>query len=75
MRKTWSLIVCIILLSMVVGCENNNEEKVTIKRDSYGVPHVYADSVYGIFYGYGYAIAQDRLFQIEIATWKRLMSR
>jgi penicillin G amidase len=31
---------------------------VTIKRDTYGTPHVYASEVYGLFYGYGYAIAQ-----------------
>ncbi|GAB3629290.1 penicillin acylase [Pandoraea terrae] len=40
---------------------------VTIKRDEYGVPHIYANTVYGLFYGYGYAIAQDRLFQMEMA--------
>jgi penicillin amidase len=40
---------------------------VTIKRDSWGTPHVYASSVYGLYYGYGYAVAQDRLFQMEMA--------
>lgn len=40
---------------------------VRIVRDNYGVPHIYADSIYGLYYGYGYAIAQDRLFQIEMA--------
>lgn len=40
---------------------------VTIKRDAYGTPHVYASEVYGLFYGYGYAIAQDRLYQLEIS--------
>ena len=38
-----------------------------IVRDDYGVPHVYAKTVYGLYYGYGYAIAQDRLFQLEMA--------
>jgi penicillin amidase len=41
--------------------------QVTIRRDEYGMPHVYASTVYGIFYGYGYAVAQDRLFQMEMA--------
>ncbi|MGE6917897.1 penicillin G acylase [Achromobacter kerstersii] len=41
--------------------------QVTIRRDDYGMPHVYANTVYGIFYGYGYAVAQDRLFQMEMA--------
>lgn len=40
---------------------------LTIKRDRYGVPHVYADTVRGIFHGFGYAVAEDRLFQMEMA--------
>jgi len=40
-------------------------ETVTIIRDAYGVPHVFASSLYGLFYGNGYAIAQDRLWQME----------
>ena len=40
---------------------------VTIRRDAFGVPHVYADSEFGLFYGYGYSVAQDRLFQMEMA--------
>jgi penicillin amidase len=40
---------------------------VTIKRDAYGVPHVYANDVRGLFHGFGYAVAEDRLFQMEMA--------
>ncbi len=39
---------------------------VTIKRDSYGTPQIYAKTTYGLFYGYGYAAAQDRLFQLDM---------
>jgi penicillin amidase len=42
---------------------------VTVKRDEYGVPHVYArggDGPAPTFYGYGYAVARDRLFQLEM---------
>lgn len=42
-------------------------ENVTVTRDSYGVPHVYADTSYDLFYGYGYVLAEDRLFQMEMA--------
>jgi penicillin amidase len=35
-------------------------------RDNHGVPHIYADDVYGLYFGYGYAVAQDRLFQMEM---------
>lgn len=42
-------------------------QSVEVLRDSYGVPHVFADSHYGVYYGYGYAVAQDRLFQMDMA--------
>lgn len=40
--------------------------QVTIKRDAFGVPHVYADDAYALFWGNGYAMAQDRLFQMDV---------
>jgi len=43
------------------------QEGVEIRRDGYGMPHVYARSPFGLFYGYGYVVAQDRLFQMEMA--------
>ena len=65
--------LCTILL--VAGCGGNDvavdsvveSESVRIVRDDWGVPHIYADSIYGLYYGYGYSIAQDRLFQLEMA--------
>jgi penicillin amidase len=42
------------------------KESVTIKRDAYGVPHVFAEQRRALFYGFGYAMAEDRLFQAEI---------
>lgn len=38
----------------------------TIYRDNYGTPHVVADSNYGVYFGFGYAVATDRLFQMEM---------
>jgi penicillin amidase len=38
---------------------------VTIARDRRGVPHVLADGDEDLFFGFGYALAQDRLFQID----------
>ncbi len=52
---------------LIASASSSPENQVVIKRDQYGVPHVYAQTTYGIFYGYGYSIAQDRLFQIEMA--------
>jgi len=44
------------------------DRPVTLKlyRDTYGVPHVFSDSNYGVYFGFGYAVAQDRLFQMEM---------
>ena len=40
--------------------------RVTLYRDAYGTPQVFADSNFGVFFGYGYAVASDRLFQMEM---------
>ena len=40
-------------------------EKVEIIRDTYGVPHIYAGNETDLFFGFGYAVAQDRLWQID----------
>ena len=48
---------------------------VRIVRDEYGVPSVYGDTDDQMWWGMGYAIAQDRLFQIHafrMATTGRL---
>lgn len=39
---------------------------VTIVRNDYGIPHVHADTTYDLFRGFGYVVAQDRLFQMEM---------
>ena len=39
--------------------------RVDIVRDEWGVPHVLADSDDDLFFGYGYATAQDRLWQLD----------
>ncbi len=39
--------------------------KVRIERDRWGVAHVHADNDRDIFFGFGYATAQDRLFQLD----------
>ncbi|MEM7278034.1 MAG: penicillin acylase family protein [Pseudomonadota bacterium] len=62
--------VILLFVLLVVACATSGPSssgEIRIVRDDYGVPHIYADSVYGLFYGYGYAIAQDRLFQMEMA--------
>ena len=41
-------------------------DEVNICRDDFGVPHIFAETNKGLFQGYGYAIAQDRLWQLEL---------
>jgi len=40
--------------------------KITIIRDNYGVPHIFAGTKEGLAYGCGYAVAQDRLWQADL---------
>ena len=64
MKKT----AIILLIVVLGGCSTlPDSAQLRIVRDDYGVPHIYADNIYGLYYGYGYAIAQDRLFQMEMA--------
>jgi penicillin amidase len=37
-----------------------------IERDRWGIPHITADSAEDLFFGFGYAQAQDRLFQLDL---------
>ena len=39
---------------------------VTVKRDSCGIPHIYAENAADAWFAYGYTLAQDRLFQMEV---------
>jgi penicillin amidase len=42
------------------------KDKVEIIRDSYGMPHIYAQTDEDASFALGYCMAQDRLFQIEL---------
>jgi hypothetical protein len=41
------------------------EKPVVIIRDQWGIPHVCAETTADVFSGQGFAMAQDRLFQME----------
>lgn len=40
-------------------------DPVEIKRDEYGVPHIYANNIHDLFFAQGYVQAQDRWWQME----------
>jgi len=45
------------------------QEPVEILRDRWGIPHIYAANTHDLFFAQGYAVAQDRMWQIEM--WRR----
>ncbi len=57
-----------VFFLLVTGIAHVTAESTSVKiiRDTWGVPHIYADNAYALFYGYGYAVGQDRLFQMEM---------
>ncbi len=42
---------------------------VEVRRDRWGVPHIYAKTQHDLFFAQGYVAAQDRLWQMEM--WRR----
>ena len=67
-RRHWgskSLLALALLVSLA-ACTAKSTDTVEIFRDHFGTPHVFASSNYGVYYGYGYAVASDRLYQMEI---------
>ena len=45
------------------------QSPVTVRRDRWGVPHIYAHNQHDLFFAQGFVASQDRLFQMEM--WKR----
>ncbi len=41
------------------------QNEVTIYRDEWGVPHIYAETTHDLFFAQGYVHAQDRFWQME----------
>ena len=69
MKRLLALLVLALTLPSVAALPALGQDggtEVRIVRDGYGVPHVYSDTLDGVGYGAGYAIAQDRLFQLEV---------
>lgn len=78
LRKLLSSLALAILLS---GCAtapaqtsgrlavSGLSRPVTVLRDPWGVPHIYAETQEDLFFAQGFVAAQDRLFQMEI--WRR----
>lgn len=42
------------------------EEEVTVYRDTFGIPHIYAKSERDVYRAAGYVMAQDRMWQMDL---------
>ena len=67
-RLTAAIAAAVVLLTPVAieAPAGAATEEIRIIRDEFGVPHVYAPSDAGAAYGAGYALAQDRLWQMHV---------
>lgn len=45
---------------------HSNAAGMRVIRDEYGVPQIYFEDLGALFFGFGHAVAQDRLFQLEM---------
>jgi len=82
-RRTRYLVVIIALICSLISCgrlfrkgfpEYSGEiegigvkQPVEIYRDAYGIPHIYAQNEYDVYFAQGYVHAQDRLSQMELS--------
>ncbi|MGD8967509.1 MAG: penicillin acylase family protein [Anaerolineae bacterium] len=48
------------------------QAEVTVVRDDWGIPHIYASDSHDLFFAQGYVHAQDRFWQMEF--WRRIGS-
>jgi len=48
------------------------QAEVTVMRDQWGIPHIYAANPHDLFFAQGYVHAQDRFWQMEF--WRRIGS-
>lgn len=60
-------IFCITLIFCLSPIDSfSGTSTATVYRDDYGAPHIFSRDLEGLFFGFGYATAQDRLFQMDM---------
>ena len=64
-RSLLLLGIVLLLSATAVAAPNPAYGKVELIRDTWGVPHVFADTDAGAMYGLGFASAEDRAFQMH----------
>jgi penicillin amidase len=71
-RKMKSLATGVLAITSGTAKVKNLRKDVTVIRDKWGIPHVFADNEEDLFLAQGYVHAQDRLWQMEL--FRRLAS-
>lgn len=65
-RALLALAAVTAVLGGMLPVSANSGREITIVRDRFGVPNIYAATAEDVSYGAGYALAQDRLWQMHI---------
>ncbi|MDH3318531.1 MAG: penicillin acylase family protein [Betaproteobacteria bacterium] len=71
--RTFVLRACVLLFALAPSAVlagwsmiDVDGERVDVFRDEFGRPHIFAATNRGLFTAYGYAVAEDRLWQLEL---------
>ena len=81
LKRFLVLIIVLVVLALAAGAlwwysfapnyggtfaSNKVLDSVTIRYDSYGVPHIYASNEHDLYFALGYVHAKDRLWQMDL---------
>jgi penicillin amidase len=66
MRRLSAIAVALVLAAGLLSPTSATAGEIKIIRDKFGVPHVYAGNEADASYGVGYALAEDRLWQMHV---------
>jgi penicillin amidase len=77
LRRSFLFLTVLVLALLPLGCASTSarlgvpglSRPVTVLRDPWGIPHIYAETQDDLFFAQGFVAAQDRLFQMEV--WRR----
>src|SRR5947207_16007823 len=69
------LLLAVALIGTATAAPRDIARSITIYRDTWGVPHIYAKTDAGAAYGLMYAQAEDNFWQLETDTIRTLGRR
>lgn len=72
--RRWVVFAVVVGLFSLTACDPYADGQVTIIRDGWGVPHIYAATEEGIAYGEGWAQAEDH-YEAMLRTYSQVTGR